>query len=111
QFEEAGHIAVTVLESFLEHAFDLGEKFVKASQKFHKKGIIGPFALQSVIIPGKPRIKIVVFDVSPRIPGSPGIAATPYSKYLWGKPMSTGERIAYEIEQALTQDKIEEITT
>ncbi|MBI2594320.1 DUF1297 domain-containing protein [Candidatus Curtissbacteria bacterium] len=111
QFEEAGHVAVTVLESFLEQAFELGEKFVKASKKFHKKGIIGPFALQSMIIPGKPRIKIVVFDVSPRIPGSPGIAATPYSKYLWGKPMSTGERIAYEIEQALTQDKIEEITT
>lgn len=111
QFEEAGHFAVTVLESFLEHAFNLGEKFVKASKKFHPKGIVGPFALQTMIIPGQPRIKIVTFDVSPRIPGSPGIAATPYSKYLWGKPMSMGERIAHEIEMAHAQNKVEQITT
>lgn len=111
QFEEAGHIAATVLESFLEYAFTLGEKFVKASRKFHKKGIIGPFALQTIIIPGKPRIKIIVFDVSPRIPGSPGIAATPYSKYLYGKPMTMGERIALEIEKAYSQDKLDKIIT
>lgn len=111
QFEESGHIAVTVLESFLERAFTLGEKFTKASKKFHKKGIIGPFALQAMIIPGTPRIKIIVFDVSPRIPGSPGISATPYSKYLYGKSLSMGERIAYEIELAHQADKMEEITT
>ncbi len=111
QFEEAGHIAVTVLESFLEHAFALGEKFVKASKKFHQKGIIGPFGLQTMIIPGKPRIKMVVFDVSPRIPGSPGITATPYSKYMYGKPVTMGERIAWEIQMAYDQDKIEVITT
>lgn len=111
QFEESGHIAVTVLESFLEHAFLLGEKFVKASRKFHPKGIIGPFALQAMIIPGTPRIKIVVFDVSPRIPGSPGINATPYSKYLYGRPFTMGERIAHEIKMALAQNRISEITT
>lgn len=111
QFEESGHIATTVLESFLEHAFALGEKFVKASKKFHKKGIIGPFALQSMIIPGRPRIKIIVFDISPRIPGSPGIAATPYSKYLYGKPMMMGERIALEVKNAYSKNKIKDITT
>ncbi len=111
QFEEAGHIAATVLESFLEYAFEIGERFVKACRKFHPKGIIGPFALQTVIVPGKPRIKIIVFDVSPRIPGSPGIAATPYSKYLFGKPMTMGERIALEIELASIAGKIANITT
>jgi len=111
QFEESGHIAVTVLESFLEKAFEMGERFVKASRKFHKKGIIGPFALQSMIIPGRPRIKIVVFDVSPRIPGSPGIAATPYTKYLYGKPLSMGERICHEIDMAFALGKLPQITT
>ena len=111
QFEEAGHIAVTVLESFLEPAFALGEKFVKASRKFDKKGILGPFALQAMITPGKPRIKIIVFDVSPRIPGSPAIAATPYSRYLFGRSMTMGERIALEIEKATTAGKIDDITT
>lgn len=110
-FEEAGHLPVTVLESFLEHAFLIAERFVKASKKFHKKGIIGPFALQAMIIPGKPRIKIIVFDVSPRIPGSPGISSTPYSRYLFGKSQTVGERIAWEIQMAYDQDKIEIITT
>lgn len=111
QFEEAGHIAVTVLESFLEHAFALGEKFVKVSKKFHPKGIIGPFALQAMIVPGTPRIKIIVFDVSPRIPGSPGIGATPYSRYLYVKPMTIGERIALEIDQAYQNNNLDIVIT
>jgi len=110
-YEEAGHIAVTVLESMLEQAFEMGERFVEASKKFVAPGIIGPFALQSIIIPGPPKKDIVVIDVSPRVPGSPGIAATPYSKYLFGEPVSVGRRIAMEIKEAVKLDRLEEILT
>ncbi|MDP2632810.1 MAG: DUF1297 domain-containing protein [Candidatus Curtissbacteria bacterium] len=111
KYEEAGHIAVTVLESMLEPAFEIGESFVKASRKMFPPGAIGPFGLQSVITPGPPKKEIVVFDVSPRMPGSPGIFATPYSGYLWGKSISMGRRVAMEIKEALSKDQIKKITT
>lgn len=111
KYEEAGHIAVTVLESMLEQVFELGERFVKASQELVKPGVIGPFALQSIIIPGPPKKDIIVVDVSPRVPGSPGISATPYSGYLFGKPISVGRRIAMEIKQALKEDNLDKIIT
>lgn len=109
--EEASHVAVTVLESILEKAFEIGEKFVEATQNSTLGGVIGPFGLQSMIIPGPPKKDIVVFDVSPRVPGSPGISATPYSGYLFGKPISAGRRVAMEIKQALEENKLEEILT
>jgi len=101
KYEEAGHIAVTVLESMLEKAYDLGERFVKTSQKLFSPGIIGPFALQSIITAGPPKKDIVVIDISPRMPGSPGITATPYSNYLYGQPVSVGQRVAMEIKEAI----------
>ncbi len=114
---ETGHIAVTVKESILEKAFEMGEKFVKATQKLPKKidpsgkGIIGPFALQGAVVAEEGREDIVIFDVSFRIPGSPGAAATPYSGYLYGDNMSVGERIGMELREAVDKDGLEEIIT
>jgi 5-formaminoimidazole-4-carboxamide-1-(beta)-D-ribofuranosyl 5'-monophosphate synthetase len=114
---ETGHIAVTMKESLIEKAFDLGEKFVKATQKLPKKldpsgkGIIGPFALQGAVVAEEGREDIVIFDVSLRIPGSPGLAATPYSGYLYGQSMSVGERIGLELRTAVEEDGLEEIVT
>ena len=111
KYEEAGHIAVTVLESILEKAFELGERFVKTSQKLFAPGIIGSFALQSIITAGPPKKDIVVIDISPRMPGSPGIAATPYSNYLYGQSVSVGERVAMEISQAIKLKKFDKMLT
>jgi 5-formaminoimidazole-4-carboxamide-1-(beta)-D-ribofuranosyl 5'-monophosphate synthetase len=110
KFEEAGHIAVTVLESLLEPAFEIGEKFVEGCKKLGMP-VIGPFGLQTMIIPGPPKKEIIVFDVSPRMPGSPGIKATPYSGYLFGKSVSAGERVAMQIKEAIENDKLEQILT
>jgi len=110
-YEEAGHIAVTILESLLEDAFNLGEKLVKASQEMKKLGVMGPFALQTVITAGPPKKEIIVFDVSPRMPGSPGIFATPYSGYLYGQNISMGKRVAMEIKQALEKGELDKILT
>lgn len=111
KYEEAGHIAVTTLESLLEPAFELGEKFIKAAKEMVPPGVIGPFSLQSVITAGPPKKEIIVFDVSPRMPGSPGIAATPYSNYLWGKNLSMGRRVAIELKDAIKKGKLKTITT
>lgn len=111
KYEEAGHIAVTTLESLLEPAYDMGESFVKAAKEMFPPGVIGPFSLQAVVTPGPPKKEIVVFDVSPRMPGSPGIFATPYSGYLWGQSMSMGRRVAIEIKNAIAKKQIAKITT
>ena len=114
---ETGHIACTVKESLLEKAFDLGEKFVAATQKLPRKldpsgkGIIGPFALQGAVVAEEGREDVVIFDVSLRIPGSPGTFATPYSRYLYGESMSVGERISLELRRAVTERRVEEVVT
>ena len=75
RLEEAGHISATLTESMLEKAFAMGERFVRATQANGNRGIIGPFALQCVIVAGPPK-DFVVYDVSLRIPGSPAISRT-----------------------------------
>jgi len=108
---ETGHIAATTKESIIEKIFDLGEKFVKTTQKEYPPGIIGPFALQGAIAADKGKEEMVVFDVSMRIPGSPLTRFTPHSGYLYGDSISYGERIAIEIKKAIKLDKLKEIVT
>ena len=114
---ETGHIACTVKESLLEKAFDLGEKFVAQCRNLPTeldpsgKGMIGPFALQGAVVAEEGKEDIVIFDVSLRIPGSPGTFATPYSGYRYGRSMSVGERIGLELRAAVEENRVEDIVT
>ncbi len=108
---ETGHYAVTVKESLLEKIFTLGERFVTTTQKEHKPGIIGPFALQASVIAEEGKEDIVVFDVSMRIPGSPGTLFTPYSGYLYGQSLSYGERIGMELKKAIHTNSLSLLCT
>jgi 5-formaminoimidazole-4-carboxamide-1-(beta)-D-ribofuranosyl 5'-monophosphate synthetase len=110
RLEEAGHIAATVLESMLEPAFAIGERFVAAARAVYAPGVIGPFALQCVVAAGPPK-ELVCYDVSLRIPGSPGTRYTPYSAYRWGRDVSVGERIAMEIVMARDTDRLADVLT
>jgi len=108
---ETGHVAVTVKESLLPKIYEAGEKFVATCKEFHPLGIIGPFALQGAIETDGNSEHIVIFDVSFRTPGSPGITSTPYSQYLFGRPVSMGERSAMEIKEAAQNGRLSEILT
>jgi 5-formaminoimidazole-4-carboxamide-1-(beta)-D-ribofuranosyl 5'-monophosphate synthetase len=108
---ETGHFAVTTKESLIEKIYDIGEKFVKVTQEHAKPGIIGPFALQGAVASEAGREELVIFDVSMRIPGSPGTSFTPYTGYLWGHSMSYGERIAMELREALESGRLPELLT
>lgn len=110
RLEEAGHIAATLTESMLEKAFAMGERFVRATQAGGARGIIGPFALQCIIVAGPPK-DFVVYDVSLRIPGSPGTRFTPYSAYRWGRDVAVGERIAMEVTWARDAGRLADILT
>lgn len=106
---EIGHTPATIRESMLEKVFELGERFVAATKELFPPGIIGPFALQSAVTKD---LEIVVYDVSPRVPGSPIISTTsPYSKYLFGQSVSTGRRIAMEIKDAVKAGRLGDVVT
>jgi 5-formaminoimidazole-4-carboxamide-1-(beta)-D-ribofuranosyl 5'-monophosphate synthetase len=108
---ETGHVAVTMKESLLEKAFELGEKFVTLTKQEVPPGLIGPFALQGAVAAEEGKEEFVIFDVSMRIPGSPGTRFTPYSGYLYGDTLSYGERIAMEIKEGVQTGKIASLLT
>jgi len=105
---EIGHMLATVRESVLEKVFEIGEKFVKIAKSEYPPGIIGPFALQGAVTPD---LEIAIFDVSPRVPGSPVLEFSPYGKHYFGHFTSTGQRIAMEIARAAKEDKLNEVVT
>ena len=108
---ETGHIACTTKESIIEKAFEAGEKFVKCLKKEVSPGIIGAFALQGAMASFDGKEEFVVFDVSMRIPGSPGTRFTPCTSYLYGESISYGQRIAMEVLKAIDENKLSEILT
>lgn len=111
KYIENGHQAITIKESLLEKAFEAGEAFAHAVKQHYPPGMIGPFALQGAITAGPPAEELLVFDVSMRMPGSPGTMFTPYSGYLHGENISVGRRIAQEIKRGRELSRLNELLT
>jgi 5-formaminoimidazole-4-carboxamide-1-(beta)-D-ribofuranosyl 5'-monophosphate synthetase len=88
----------------------MGERFLTSARALNPPGALGPFALQCVIVAGPPKA-FVVYDVSLRIPGSPGTRYTPYGAYRWGRDVSVGERIAMEVVAARDSARLTDILT
>ena len=106
---EVGHTPASIRESLLERVFEIGDKFSIAVKKEYPPGIIGPISLQSIVTLD---LNLVVYDVSLRVPGNPILATTsPYAKYYHGHPIGVGRRIAMEVKNAITQNKLTEIIT
>lgn len=111
EYTVCGHNSATLRESLLEDAFELAGKYVKATQKYYKPGIIGPFCLQTCV---DKDLNFYVYDVAPRVGGGTNVHVSvghPYGNTLWRKPMSTGRRMAMEIRRAIEQERVEEIVT
>jgi len=106
---EIGHTPATIRESMLQKVLEMGERFARTVKREYGVGPIGPFALQSSVTVD---LEIVVFDVSPRVPGSPIIATTsPYSKYYYGKVVGTGRRIAMEVRRGIEENRLSDLVT
>ena len=106
-----GHNICTARESILRYVFEIGEKFVKATQKYLKPGMIGAFCLQTIMTP---EMNPVVYDVAFRIGGGTNVHAYwghPYGNILWRKRMSSGRRTALEIKRAIKHNMLEKIIT
>ena len=106
---EVGHTPASIRESLLEKVFEIGDKFNAIVKEEYPPGIIGPISLQSIVTLD---LNLVVYDVSLRVPGNPIMATTsPYSKYYYGHTIGVGRRIAMELKNATTQEKLIEIVT
>ena len=106
---EIGHTPATIRESMLGKVFDIGGRFVRAVKDEYGVGPIGPFALQGAVTVD---LDIVIFDVSPRVPGSPVLATTsPYAKYYYGEVVGTGRRIAMEVRRGAKEGRLRELVT
>ncbi len=111
EYTVCGHNSATLRESLLEDAFELARKYVEATQKYYKPGIIGPFCLQTCV---DKDLNFYVYDVAPRVGGGTNVHVSvghPYGNTLWRKPMSTGRRMAMEIRRAIDEERVEEIVT
>ena len=103
-----GNIPVVVRESFLPRIMEMGEDVIKESRKMVKRGLWGPFCLESIMTPEE---DIFVFEISARIVAgtNPYIDGSPYTWLRYNEPMSTGRRIAREIKIAIKQNKLGKI--
>jgi 5-formaminoimidazole-4-carboxamide-1-(beta)-D-ribofuranosyl 5'-monophosphate synthetase len=111
EYTVCGHNSATLRESLLENAFELAEKYVKATQEHYKPGIIGAFCLQTCV---DKDLKFHIYDVAPRIGGGTNVhmgVGHAYGNTTWRKPMSTGRRTALEIKRAIEKDRLKDIVT
>ena len=111
EYTVCGHNMATLRESLLEKVFEMSEKYVRATQKYYKPGIIGPFCLQTCV---DKDMKFYIYDIAPRIGGGTNVHMSvghPYGNTIWRKKMSTGRRIAMEIRRAIENERVKEIVT
>ena len=111
EYTVCGHNSATLRESLLESAFELAEKYVKATQEHYAPGIIGPFCLQTCV---DKDLNFFIYDVAPRIGGGTNVhmnVGHSYGNALWRKEMSTGRRLALEVRHALLDERLEDIVT
>ncbi len=103
-----GNRPLVVRESLLGKIINYGEGLVEASRRLFSRGLFGPFCLEMVC---KADMEFVAFEVSARIVAGTNLypLGSPYSPYYFAEEMSTGRRIAREIREAVTQNRLEEI--
>ncbi len=111
EYTVCGHNSATLRESLLEKVFEMGEKYVMATQEHYAPGIIGPFCLQTCV---DKDLNFYIYDVAPRVGGGTNVHMSvghAYGNSLWRRSMSTGRRLAFEIRRALEFEKLEMIVT
>lgn len=107
-FVVVGNSPLTLRESLLVEAFEMGERVIKTSKKLIPGGLWGPFCLETIITPEQ---KFSIIEVSCRIVAGTNlfISGSPYSAFYYDKEVSTGRRIAIEIKEAIRTKRLGKI--
>jgi len=109
-FVVTGNLPVVLRESLLPKVLDLGGRVTEASVKLFPPGMIGPFCLETVCTD---ELDFVTFEVSARIVAGTNLypEGSPYSCYLFSKPMSTGRRMALEIKEGIRRRRLADLVS
>jgi len=109
-FNVIANSPLVLRESLLDDVYTMGENFVKASTKLVPPGMNGPFCIEGVY---DENAHFSAFEFSARIVAGTNIFmnGSPYTTLIFDQPMSMGRRIANEIKQADTKNKLKDITT
>ena len=107
-FVVVGNSPLTLRESLLSEAFEMGERVVATSKKLMDGGLWGPFCLETIITPEQ---KFSIIEISCRIVAGTNlfVDGSPYSALYYDQPISTGRRIAMEIKEAIKKGKLKKI--
>lgn len=107
-FVVVGNSPLTLRESLLSEAFEMGERVIETSKKLMKGGLWGPFCLETIITPQQ---EFFIIEISARIVAGTNlfITGSPYSALYYNYEVSTGRRIAMEIKDAIAQKRLGEI--
>ena len=109
-FNVIANSPLVLRESLLDNVYKMGENFVEASSKLVPPGMNGPFCIEGVY---DEEAQFHTFEFSARIVAGTNIFMTgsPYTALIYDEPMSMGRRIAREIKQAETENKLKNIIT
>lgn len=108
-FTVIGNFPLVIRESLLPEVYSMGERVINASKKLiPSKGLYGPFCLETIITKN---LKFYCIEISCRIVAGTNlfINGSSYSDLTFGVPMSTGRRIAREINEAIKLNRLPEI--
>jgi len=105
-----GNSPLVLRESMLEQVYKMGEGFVNASARLVPPGMIGPFCIEGVY---DENTEFVAFEFSARIVAGTNLytQGSPYTPFLFDRPMSMGRRIAVEIKEAAATGSLPKVTT
>ena len=109
-FNVIANSPLVLRESLLDDVYKMGENFVEASAKLVPPGMNGPFCIEGVY---DDEAHFHTFEFSARIVAGTNIFITgsPYTALIYDEPMSMGRRIAREIKQAETENKLKNTVT
>jgi 5-formaminoimidazole-4-carboxamide-1-(beta)-D-ribofuranosyl 5'-monophosphate synthetase len=105
-FVVTGNVPVILRESLLPRAFDVAARIVERSIELFG-GMVGPFCVEGIMTE---ELEFKVFEISTRIVAGTNlfISGSPYSD-LVEPSLSTGKRIAQEIQRGQAQERLSEI--
>ncbi len=107
-FVVTGNLPLVIRESLLPKVLEMGEKVVERSIELFG-GMIGPFCLETIV---NDKLEFYVFEISGRIVAGTNIniPSSPYSEMI--EPgLTTGQRIAREVKEAVKLGRLEEVVS
>ena len=105
-FVVTGNVPVILRESLLPKAFEVGARIIERSIELFG-GMVGPFCVEGIMTED---LEFKVFEISTRIVAGTNlfISGSPYSD-LVAPGLSTGRRIAQEIDRARSEGRLAEV--